>query len=65
MTKEGLHRRVERAGEAGPRQVAHRVVGGVAGREQVARREVGAGAVVEGAAGVFGVGHCGVYIREL
>jgi hypothetical protein len=50
-------RRVERAREVNPRQLAVRVVGSEAGREQVARREVGAGAVLEGAGGGGGVGH--------
>src|SRR5690606_26276464 len=50
-------RRIERAGEVDPRQLAVGVVGGEAGREQIPRREIGAGAVVEGAGGVFGVSH--------
>ena len=50
-------RRIERAGEVDPRQLAVGVVGGEAGREKVAHGEVGAGAVVEGAGGVAGVGH--------
>src|SRR5690606_32509731 len=50
-------RGVERAREVNPRQLAVGVVGGVAGGEPVVRCEGGAGALVEGAGGVAGVGH--------
>src|SRR5690606_22964939 len=50
-------RRVERAGEVDPRQLAVGVVRSEARREQVARSELGAGAVVERAGRVLGVGH--------
>src|SRR5690606_8887954 len=50
-------RRVERAREIDPRQLAAGVVGGPSGYQQVADGKVRAGAVVERAGGVFRVSH--------
>src|SRR5690606_32053476 len=50
---------VQRAGEINPGQLAFTVVGIEARGEQVAHPKVGAGAMVEGRAGVDGVGHLG------